>query len=207
MAICSASSTRRQQETFGGRKFWEDHFHKLVFDHKKYGNFWLTKISLCAPVLAQGRTTKHSSLGTTPWSVYLLLPHVTWHHCTWKNFQAFSLLFTYWKQSNTGGCESLGRAKTRLNRQTFKGKIMFTRDLFLINTHPTCNLARWLRRKVQAFGVAERRMRGGEMLPTLGVDWQASAVRDDEAKCFCKVAGMSIDTAGRWSAVDTFNHR
>ena len=23
---------------------------------------------------------------------------------------------------------------------------MFTRDLFLINTHPTCNLARWWRR-------------------------------------------------------------
>ena len=56
-------------------------------------------------------------------------------------------------------------------------------------------------------GVAERRMRGGEMLLTLGVDWQASAVRDDEAECFRKVAGVSIGTAGGWSAVDTFNHR
>ena len=45
------------------------------------------------------------------------------------------------------------------------------------------------------------------MLLTLGVDWQTSAVRDDEAECFHKVAGVSIDTAGRWSAVDTFNHR
>ena len=45
------------------------------------------------------------------------------------------------------------------------------------------------------------------MLPTLGVDWQASAVRDDEAEYFRKVAGVSIDTAGGWSAVDTLNHR
>ena len=128
---------------------------------------------------------QHSSLGTTPWSVYLLLPHVTWHHCTWQDFQAFSLLFTYWKQSNTGGGESLGRAKICLNHQTFEGKIMFTR-----------------------VGVAEYRMRGGEMLLTPGVDWQlqqwGTTKQSASAQCFRKVAGVSIDTAGRWSAVDTF---
>ena len=39
---------------------------------------------------------------------------------------------------------------------------------------------------------AERRMRGGEMFPTLMVGWRASMVRGEEAGCFCEVPGMSI---------------
>ena len=61
--------------------------------------------------------------------------------------------------------------------------------------------------KFQAFGVAERRTGGGEMLPTLVVDRQASAMRDKEAECFHEVAGVSIVTVSGWSMVDTFNHR
>ena len=45
------------------------------------------------------------------------------------------------------------------------------------------------------------------MLPTLAVDWRASAVRDEEVECFREVAGVSIVAAGGWSAVDTFNRR
>ena len=55
--------------------------------------------------------------------------------------------------------------------QTLKGKIVFAHDLFLINTHPTCNLASWWKKVFWPFGVAEYRTRGGEMLPTLVVDW------------------------------------
>ena len=40
-------------------------------------------------------------------------------------------------------------------------------------------------------GIAKRRMQGGEMLLTLAVDWQSSAVRDEEADRFRKVAGVS----------------
>ena len=58
-------------------------------------------------VLQSKEGPQHSSLGTTTWSVYFLLPHITWHHCTWINFQAF----TYWKQSNrlwkSGTCKDL----------------------------------------------------------------------------------------------------
>ena len=39
---------------------------------------------------------------------------------------------------------------------------------------------------------AERRTRGGEMLSTLAVGWQASELRGKEAGCFRKVAGVSI---------------
>ena len=59
----------------------------------------------------------------------------------------------------------------------------------------------------QAFGIAECRTQGREMLPTLAVDWQASTVRDKEAGRFHKVAGVSIVATGRRSTVDTFNHR
>ena len=41
-------------------------------------------------------------------------------------------------------------------------------------------------------GGAERRIRGGEMFPTLMVSWRASMVRGEEAGCFYKVAGVSI---------------
>ena len=34
------------------------------------------------------------------------------------------------------------------------------------------------------------------MLPTLAIGWQGSALRDEEAGCFHKVAGMSIVAAG-----------
>ena len=34
------------------------------------------------------------------------------------------------------------------------------------------------------------------MLPTLAVGWQASAVKDEDAGCFRKVAGVSIVVAG-----------
>ena len=43
---------------------------------------------------------------------------------------------------------------------------------------------------------AERRMRGGEMLPTLVVGWRASALRGEEAGHFRKVAGVSVVAAG-----------
>ena len=43
-----------------------------------------------------------------------------------------------------------------------------------------------------ALDVAECRMRGGEMLPTLALSWQASALRAKEAGRFRKVAGVSI---------------
>ena len=45
------------------------------------------------------------------------------------------------------------------------------------------------------------------MLPTLVVDRQASAVRDEKVECFHEVVGVSIVTVSRWSAVDSFNHR
>ena len=44
-------------------------------------------------------------------------------------------------------------------------------------------------------GGAKRRMRSGEMYPTLAVGWQASVMRGEEAGCFCKVAGVSIIAA------------
>ena len=51
--------------------------------------------------------------------------------------------------------------------------------------------------RVSTGGVgAERRMLGGEMLPTLAVGWQASALRSEEAGCFGEVAGVSIVAAG-----------
>ena len=43
---------------------------------------------------------------------------------------------------------------------------------------------------------AERRTRGGEMLPTLAVGWRASELRSKEAGRFPKVAGVSIVAAG-----------
>ena len=43
---------------------------------------------------------------------------------------------------------------------------------------------------------AERRTRGGEMLPTLAVGWRASELRDEEAGRFREVAGVSIVAAG-----------
>ena len=48
----------------------------------------------------------------------------------------------------------------------------------------------------EARGVAERRTRGGEMLPTLAVGWRASELRGEEAGRFRKVAGVSIVAAG-----------
>ena len=45
-------------------------------------------------------------------------------------------------------------------------------------------------------GVADRRTRGGEMLPTLAVGWRASALRGGKAGRFRRVAGMSIIAAG-----------
>ena len=46
------------------------------------------------------------------------------------------------------------------------------------------------------------------MLPTLAVDWRASAVRGEEAGRFREVAGISIVAAGSpRSAVDTLNCR
>ena len=44
--------------------------------------------------------------------------------------------------------------------------------------------------------VAERRTRGGEMVPTLAVGWRASASRGEEAGPFREVAGVSIVAAG-----------
>ena len=41
-----------------------------------------------------------------------------------------------------------------------------------------------------------RRAWGGEMLPTLAVGWRASALRDEKAGHFHKVAGVSIVDAG-----------
>ena len=38
-------------------------------------------------------------------------------------------------------------------------------------------------------GIVERRTRGGEMLLMLAVGWRASALRGEEAGCFCEVAG------------------
>ena len=43
---------------------------------------------------------------------------------------------------------------------------------------------------------AERRTRGGEMLPTLAVGWRASALSGEEAGRFREVAGVSIAAAG-----------
>ena len=48
----------------------------------------------------------------------------------------------------------------------------------------------------KARGVAEHRMRGGEMLPMLVVGWRASAVRGEEAGHFRKVVGVSIVVVG-----------
>ena len=45
-------------------------------------------------------------------------------------------------------------------------------------------------------GVAERRTRGGETLPTLAGGWRASALQGEEAGRFRKVAGVSIVAAG-----------
>ena len=52
---------------------------------------------------------------------------------------------------------------------------------------------------------AERRMRGGEMLPMLVVGLRGSPLRGEEAGRFREVAGMSIVAAGAGSAsaVDT----
>ena len=47
----------------------------------------------------------------------------------------------------------------------------------------------------EAQGVAERRTRGGEMLPTLAVAWRASELRGEEAGRFREVAGVSIVAA------------
>ena len=41
-------------------------------------------------------------------------------------------------------------------------------------------------------GVAECRTQGGEMLLTLPVGWQVSAMRSEEVGCFCEVAGVSM---------------
>jgi len=35
-----------------------------------------------------------------------------------------------------------------------------------------------------------------EVLPSIAVGWQTSAVRDEEADHYCEVAGMSIVTTG-----------
>jgi len=43
---------------------------------------------------------------------------------------------------------------------------------------------------------AERRARGGKMLPTLAVGWRASTVRGEEAGRFRKVVGVSIVVVG-----------
>ena len=43
---------------------------------------------------------------------------------------------------------------------------------------------------------AERRTRGGEMLPTLAVGWRASALSGEEAGRFREVAGVSMVAAG-----------
>ena len=48
----------------------------------------------------------------------------------------------------------------------------------------------------EAQGVAERRTRGGEMLPMLVVGWRVSELRDEEAGRFREVAGVSIVAAG-----------
>ena len=45
-------------------------------------------------------------------------------------------------------------------------------------------------------GVAKRRTRGGEMLPTLAGGWRASVLRGEEAGRFREVAGVSIVAAG-----------
>ena len=46
--------------------------------------------------------------------------------------------------------------------------------------------------KREARDIAERRTRGGEMLPMLEVGWRASALRGEEAAPFREVAGVSI---------------
>ena len=43
---------------------------------------------------------------------------------------------------------------------------------------------------------AERRTRGGEMLPTLAVGWRASALGGEEGGRFREVAGVAIVAAG-----------
>ena len=45
--------------------------------------------------------------------------------------------------------------------------------------------------KISSYGT-----RGGEMLPMLVVGWRGSLLRDEEAGCFCEVAGVSIVAAG-----------
>ena len=50
--------------------------------------------------------------------------------------------------------------------------------------------------KYKARDVAERRTRGGEMLPKLAVSWRASKLRGEEAGRFREVAGVSIVAAG-----------
>ena len=44
------------------------------------------------------------------------------------------------------------------------------------------------------------------MLLLLAVDWQASALRDEEAGCFCKVAGMFIVAVGGPRLRQTWEH-
>ena len=45
-------------------------------------------------------------------------------------------------------------------------------------------------------GEAEHKAWGGEMLPTQGIGWWASALRGEVAGCIHKVAGMSIVAEG-----------
>ena len=48
----------------------------------------------------------------------------------------------------------------------------------------------------EARGDAERRTRGGEMLPTRAIGRRASALRSEEAGRFREVVGVSIVAAG-----------
>ena len=52
--------------------------------------------------------------------------------------------------------------------------------------------------KCEVRGIAKHRTRGGQMLPMLAVGCRASALRVEEAGCFCEVhvAGVSIVAAG-----------
>ena len=58
----------------------------------------------------------------------------------------------------------------------------------------------------RAMGV-ERKVRNGEMLPTIAVGWRASALRGEEAGRFREVAGLSIVAAGGPRSRIHFNSR
>ena len=66
----------------------------------------------------------------------------------------------------------------------------FSRDYALPSGHEVIVGGGW------GPSVGHCQVRGGEMLTTLAVGWQALALRSEEPGRFCKVAGVSIVDAG-----------